>query len=210
MLQNLSPNRTSTAFSNPDDFLQLLPDIRRYARCAFRRLNPEAREELTQAVVANSFAAYQRLLERGKTDVIAATPLARYAVAQTRAGRHLGGTLNIDDVTSWYCQRHRDIGLESLCQVDQATGIWEQILVEDHSSSPADIAAVRIDFENWLESLPQRQRTVAELLATGETTVAAARLFDVTSGRISQLRRQLKDAWEAFQGEGPAEMLAVA
>jgi hypothetical protein len=50
-------------------------------------------------------------------------------------------------------------------------------------------------------------RRVAEKLATGESTSAIARLFRLTPGRISQLRRELCDAWHTFQGElAPAAM----
>ncbi len=214
MSDKLSPNRDLSVppklNSQPDDFLRLLPPIHRYARHAFRRLDPDAREEAIQEVVANAFAAYRRLIERGKTQVIAPAPLARFAITQTRSGRRVGGQLNINDVTSHYCQHRRGIGPVSLGKVDEATGTWTQILVEDPSSSPADIAAIRIDFETWMESLPQRQRNIAEVLSTGETTNAVAKLFDVTAGRISQLRSQLKAAWEAFQGEAPETLLASA
>ena len=214
MSENLSPNRDcpvpSSPFAQPDGFLRLLPPIHRYARHAFRRLDPDAREEAIQEVVANAFATYRRLIERGKAHMIAPAPLARFVITQTRSGRRVGGQLNINDVTSPYCQYRRGIGPVSLGQVDEATGTWAQILIEDPSSSPADIAAVRIDFENWLESLPQRQRNIAEVLSTGETTNAVAKLFDVSSGRISQLRSQLKAAWEAFQGEGQEVLLASA
>ena len=199
---------SASTFSQPDDFLRLLSPIRRNAYHAFRRMDPDDRDEAIQEVIANAFAAYQSLVKRGKTQVISPGPLARYAIAQTRAGRRVGGQLNIDDVTSHYCQHRRGITLKSMGEVDEATGTWSQILVEDPSSSPADIAAIRIDFETWMELLPERQRTIAEVLSTGETTNAVAKLFDVTAGRISQLRSQLKAAWVAFQGEEPEVLLA--
>ena len=198
------------AFSCPDDFLRLLPSIRRFARKAFCNLDPEARDEAVQEVVANSFAAYRSLLDRGRAHVIAAAPLARYAVAQTRAGRRVGGQLNRDDVSSPYCQHRRGIGLESLEQIDNATGAWLEILVEDHSSTPADIVAIRLDFQTWLDALPPRQQQMAEVLSIGETTQAVAQLFDVTAARISQVSSQLKAAWEAFQGEESVVGLASA
>ncbi len=201
---------SASTFSQPDDFLRLLSPIRRNAYHAFRRMDPDDRDEAIQEVIANAFAAYQSLVKRGKTQVIAPGPLARYAIAQTRAGRRVGGQRNIDDITSHYCQHRRGIEQKSMGEVDEATGTWSQILVEDPSSSPADIAAIRIDFETWMELLPERQRTIAEVLSTGETTNAVAKLFDVTAGRISQLRSQLKAAWEAFQGEEPEGLLAVA
>lgn len=69
--------------------------------------------------------------------------------------------------------------------------------MEDKRATPAEIA----DFEDWLSSLSRRQRKFANLLATGESTTAAARRFDVSLGRISQIRRELEYSWRAFQGE---------
>ena len=194
----------SLAFSEPDDFLRLLSPIRQSARRAFHFLDPEARDEAVQEVVAKSFAAYRSLLDRGRAHVIAAGPLARFAVAQTKAGRLLGGQLNRDDVGSLYCEHHHGISLKSLEQLDDATGAWREILIEDPSVTPADAAAIRIDFQTWLDLLSPRQRQIAEFLSIGETTQAAAKLFDVTAGRVSQIRRQLQAAWEAFQDEESA------
>ena len=75
--------------------------------------------------------------------------------------------------------------------------------MEDKRSGPAEIAATRIDFDAWLKTLSRRERRVAKTLAASETTAAAAKKFGVSPGRISQLRSQLKRAWEAFQGELP-------
>lgn len=185
----------------PIDFLELVTTIRHYARRSFSRLDPESREEAEQEVVANCFVAYRRLVERCKQGDIAAIPLARFAVAQTRAGRRVGGRANIHDISSPYCQYRQRIAQEYLAQLNDASGAWEQILIEDPSSTPADIVAIRLDFQSWLDSLPQRQRQIAEVLSTGETTYAVARLFNVTPGRISQVRHQLKAAWNAFQSD---------
>ncbi|MGH7191984.1 MAG: hypothetical protein ACREJM_00440 [Candidatus Saccharimonadales bacterium] len=43
-------------------------------------------------------------------------------------------------------------------------------------------------------------------MATGETTKETARLFNVTAGRISQIRGELAESWADYQGEA----LAVA
>lgn len=66
--------------------------------------------------------------------------------------------------------------------------------VSQHSSThgnPARIAGFRIDFEEWRASLPDRLRTVADLLADGETTATAAQQVGVSPGRISQMRAEL-------------------
>ena len=182
-------------------FLRLFPVIRRQFHFAFLDLDPEEREEATQEAIADCLVAYRRLVQQGRESVASATSLARYAVAHVRTGRGIGGSLNIHDVTSRYCRWRTGSTVESLDGVDSDTGDWREILLADRRASPAELATARIDFHAWLESLSPSLRAVAETLATGETTRTTAQLFNVSSGRISQFRRLLQQAWEQFQSE---------
>jgi hypothetical protein len=47
-------------------------------------------------------------------------------------------------------------------------------VVEDRNAGPAEVAATRIDFSDWLATLPERNRRIAETLATGECTSSVA------------------------------------
>lgn len=91
--------------------------------------------------------------------------------------------------------------MERLDRFDKEEGGWQEILIEDKKHGPAEIAATRLDFAAWLRTLPGRVRHIAKTLAVGETTSNVARKFRVSPGRISQVRRELKDSWEAFRGE---------
>ena len=73
--------------------------------------------------------------------------------------------------------------------------------MEDRSAGPAEVAATRIDFGDWLGTLSGKQRRIANTLATGESTGGAARKHRVSPARISQFRRELMEAWLSFQGE---------
>ena len=59
-------------------------------------------------------------------------------------------------------------------------------------------------FESWGGSLDE------VTLAAGDTTKNAARKHRVSAGRISQIRRELKNNWEAFQGEGQSPLATLA
>lgn len=179
----------------------MLPQIRAQARVAFGGKSPERREELIAEVFANCWVAFVRLMERGLGDVVYPTPLAQYAIRQVRSGRKVGGSLNVNDVSSGYAQKSKGFSMESLDQYSQRKKQWKEILVEDRRTGPAETAASRIDVGEWLRSLPKRSRVIAETLALGETTKKTARKHGVSAGRISQLRRELKGNWEAFQGE---------
>ncbi|HUQ69392.1 MAG TPA: hypothetical protein VM165_07715 [Planctomycetaceae bacterium] len=182
-------------------FVEMLPEIRDHAHYAFRQLPFDLREEAIQEVVCNACQAYARLAERGRTAVAAPITLARYAIRQHRVGRRVGQSLNSKDITSPYCQCRRHVQVESLCRPDIENGTWEQILVEDASVTPADLAASRIDYAAFLATLDRRRRRIAETLSTGETTKRAAKRFRVCPARISQFRRELQQAWNSFVGD---------
>jgi hypothetical protein len=61
--------------------------------------------------------------------------------------------MNCNDVTSDYCRQNKGLSLEQLDRIDGSTGKWEELVVEDRHSTPAEVATTRIDFGVWLESL---------------------------------------------------------
>ena len=190
--------KTDPAPSWHKGFLNLLPAIQRHAAIAFRDLNADARAEAIQEVICNAMVAYRRLVELKKADVAYPSVLARFGVAQVRSGRKVGGHLNGNDVLSRYAGIKNRIVVQRLDHYDWKEDAWQQILVEDRHAGPAEVAACRIDFGDWLQTLTSRQRNVARLLAMGESTKKTARNFGLTAGRVSQVRRELKNAWEQF------------
>jgi DNA-directed RNA polymerase specialized sigma subunit len=116
--------------------------------------------------------------------------------------------MNVHDITSEYCRLRKNIHVERLDQFNSADGEWMEQVVEDKRSGPAETAAMRIDFTEWLSQLPKRIRQIAKRLAVGESTGEVANCFQVSSARVSQLRRELHTAWNTFQSEysrDPAE-----
>lgn len=182
-------------------FLAVLPQIRRQALMAFRKFSSEAREELVQEVVANSFRAWVLLARRGKESVAYATPLAQYAIRQVRDGRRVGSRQNAQDILSAGASKLHGFKVERLDQKDQLTGAWKEQLVEDRRAGPAEIAAARLDLTAWLRTLSARNRRIAKALSMGETTGDVARRYALSPGRISQLRVWLRRHWERFQGD---------
>ena len=182
-------------------FLNMLPAIRRYALFRFRNLSPETREELVQETIANCCVACCRLAQRRKLALAHPSPLARFAVAQVRAGRKVGCRLNVRDVLSDYARRRNGFQVERLDHYDAPQGQWCPVLVADRHAPVDEQAAFRIDFPAWLTQLAPRQRQIAEFLAVGNSTSEAARHFRLSWGRISQLRRELFLDWLQFHGE---------
>jgi hypothetical protein len=165
---------------------------------------------MVQEVIASALAAYSRLVERGKEQLAFPSALARFAVAQVWHGRQVGNRLNVRDVTSRYAQQRKGFHVERLDQFDASDDEWKEVLIEDRRATPADVAASRIDFADWLGKMPALRRKIAQCLATGESTFAAAQRFAISPSRISQLGREFQASWQVFHGEPLASAAAVA
>jgi hypothetical protein len=185
-----------------DKFLQLLPAIREQAQFAFRGVPVEAREELVQEVIATAYDLFVRLCRRGRSALVYATPLARFAVRHVRQGRRVGSRCNSLDITSPACRRKRVV-IEQLDRFDHHRRQWRDVLIEDRTAGPAETAAARIDWTAWLGTLSRRRRRIACSLAGGETTGAVARKFRISAARISQLRMWFRENWNQFHTERP-------
>ena len=129
-----------------DGFLDLFPRIAASARRHFRHLAAHAREEAVCEVVAHSCIAYRRLVELGKSDVAYAGPLARFAIASYRRGRRVGSRQNSRDITSPICQGRHHVRCTQLRHWCEQSGAWRDLVIEDRRSTPADVAATRVDF----------------------------------------------------------------
>jgi hypothetical protein len=201
MIAILKDDLTSHAAQiDSDQFLAILPQIRRQAAIAFRSLRSEAREDLICEVIANAYCSWVRLVAQGRGQIARPTPLAEYALRQVRAGRRIGSRLNSHELLSPYARRIRGFTIERLHGPDESSGVWSQRLVEDRRAGPAETAAARLDLGQWLGTLSQRNRRIAKVLAAGETTGAVARRFGLSPGRVSQLRAMFRVDWERFQG----------
>jgi hypothetical protein len=107
-------------------FVALLPVIVNYVGPAFRELGIEAKAEAVQEAIANACVAYARLAEQGKESLAFATVLAKYAIAQVRAGRKVGGRLNARDISSHCCQLRKRICLGRLDRFYPVEGAGEK------------------------------------------------------------------------------------
>ena len=181
-------------------FVKMLPRIETLASRAFRRCNPELREELIAQVTADAFTAYRRLVELGREGEAYPSVLATFAIRKVGCGVQVGTPRNQDDLSSRYCQLRTGARLTSLQRQAEHGNKWLDLVVEDRRCSPAEIAALRVDLGDWLRTLSLRDRAIAMLLAVGERTCDVAHRFGLTAGRIAQLRRELSAAWWQFHG----------
>ena len=158
------------------DFVRLLPDIERYAKQVFRRCRPTDRDELVSEAVARMWLFFVRLSAQGKDPRRVFRPLLRFSVMAVKDGRRVGGRRNCKEL----CHRARRDGLRIVSledRDDKSRSPWREILAETKAFSPAETAAARLDIEAWLKEQSARDRSIAELLATGERTSSVAKKF---------------------------------
>lgn len=185
------------------DFLaNILPAVNSIARSRFRHLPPVEREEATAEAVAGAMVSFVRLARRGRNPTEFAGRLATIAVLRVLSGRLAGSPDRSEDVLSRLARQQNGVGVESLDAVRKRNG-WQALLVEDRKSTPAEIAASRIDFCEWMNRMKNRRRQIAETLAAGYRTEEVAEMFNLSAGRISQLRREFEASWNEFQREAP-------
>jgi DNA-directed RNA polymerase specialized sigma24 family protein len=182
-------------------FLAMLPKIHRYAETAFRDLQGDNRDDAIQEVVANACVAFARLVQQGRMEKAFPTVLARFAIAQVRAGRQVGASWSVRDVLSRHAQRNKGFAVERLDRMGRDDEGWIEAVIEDPHTPVFEQVWFRIDFHEWLSLLSFRNRQIAETLAVGHSTQQAAKRFGISPARVSQLRRELYDSWQRFHGE---------
>jgi len=199
----------STVISNWQlGFLQILPAVQTHAQIRFRQLRAERREEAIQETIAAACVNYQLAAVQGKLDVVSPGPLADFAVRHVKTGRHVGGSQDgARDVLSRVCQARHGVEVVSSDRhrvpgsLHDGSDGWKMIAIADRRASIPDVAALRIDFADWLKTLTRRDRRIVNVLAQGQRTMEVAQKFKVTPGRISQLRCRFERSWKSFQGE---------
>jgi hypothetical protein len=202
MLRRARPP-SGRSIQNMPDFLSLLPAIEHQLRFAFRRVPTAFREEVLQEAIATAFVAYRRLVERGRSGRIFASPLAYFAVLRVRDGRRVGSRTNRQDVSCPFVARRHHFRVRPIDRFHRDSGCWAQITIPSRETPIPDQVAFRLDFGQWLLVQSRRNRRLIDALASGATTSEAARQFQISAARVSQLRLQFYESWHAFQAEFP-------
>ncbi len=196
----MSPAVSSQDFAWHQTLIEYLPLIHATAAQAYRRFRGNAHDEAVADVVADCTAGFARLAHKGRPHFWLIPALAKFAVRRRNSGRVFGSAVNKNDVLSPVPRQEARVeSLEALSGSN--VEVWRLAVTDSHQTSPADAACFRIDFERWLEELPDRHRQLALALADGDRPGDIAKRLSVSQGRVSQLRCELREAWAVFQGE---------
>ena len=73
-----------------------------------------------------------------------------------------------------------------------------------------DQVQFRIDFPAWLKTLTGRERRMIRVMMRNERTKDVSKQFEISPGRVSQLRQEFKQGWERYCGDIEENVAAVA
>lgn len=195
-------------------FLAILPRVERYAHVCFQHIPcPHRKADAIAEVIDLAWKWYVRLCERGKDVNEFAAAFVAYAVRAVRSGRRLVGMEKAKDVMSPVAQQRRGFKVTSL-PTSTATS-YENLFttphgqklqdafeerLQDNTQTPVpDQVAFRMDWPRYFSTLTGRDRQMAEFLSMGNSASTAASKFNVSPGRVTQLRQQWCREWRRFE-----------
>jgi hypothetical protein len=188
-------------------FLALLPRIERHGEVYFRHVRcPHRKADYIAEMVAICWKQYARAAQQGKDVGRFVSVLATFAARHVRSGRRLCGQERGKDALSPLAQTRHGFVVQALPAYSTLSGnsVFEA-LANNTQTPPAEQAAFRIDFPEWLSTLGARNRDLAGDLMVGERTRDTARKYGLCPARVSQLRRELHDDWQRFHGDLPSD-----
>jgi hypothetical protein len=190
--------------------VSVLPKVLSHGRVYFRHLkSAELKEEYIAEMVALTWRWHLRLAERGKDATRFPTALATFAARAVRSGRKLAGMDRAKDVLSPQARQRHGFAVGKLPDYSTLDGSPLHEALHDNTQSPVDEqVCFRLDFPLWRASRTERDRRVLDDLMVGERTLEVAGKYGLSSGRVSQLRREFLTDWRRFCGDlappGPA------
>ena len=205
-------------------FLQLiLPHVEQHAWIVFRDLRCRARKaDAIAECVALAWKWTHRLFQQGKDPARFRTTLASFAAKAVKCGRRLARMERPKDVLSPRAQHLHGFRVESL-PISTRTAhenlfsphgqkrldAFEERLRDNSQTPVVDQVQFRIDFPAWLRTLTGRERRMIHAMVRNERTKDLARTFEVSPGRISQIRRDLHQDWHRFCGDDSAQPATI-
>lgn len=197
-------------------FLTILPTIERHGQIYFRHEKCSAKKaDRIAEMVGLAWQWFVRLTERGKDATGFPSALAVLAARSVRCGRRIAGMVKTSDVMNERTQYRRGFVVVPLPsstatphedRLDKPHGQrqqdeFEQRLQHNLVTPVDEQVQFKLDFAAWLHTLTARERRLIRAMLRNERTKDLSRYFEVSPGRVSQLRRQFRDDWRRFIGD---------
>ena len=168
-----------------------------------------------QECVAPGWKWFLRLSEQGKDVFAFPMAFAALLARAVKCGRRLCGQERAGEVLSFVAQQRHGFRVERLPASTRSPhedlyadphgqallDALEERLRDNTVTPPPEQAAFRIDFPRWRCTRSERDRRVIDALLAGGRTKDVSRMFGLSPGRVSQLRRDFLEDWRRFIDE---------
>jgi hypothetical protein len=177
------------------------------ARRHFRHIRcPDTRLDRLAEAAAIAWAWYLRLVRRGRDPADFPVTFSLLVARSVASGRRLCGQERARDVMSPATQRRRNFVVAPLPAGTAMVGnVFDEALIDNTRTPVPDQVHFRIDFTRWRGTLGRRRRALTDAMAAGHRTTDLAGMFQISLGRVSQVRRELCASWRAFCGDDPLQ-----
>jgi hypothetical protein len=144
----------------------------------------------------------------GRQNEISAGNIAYFTIVKLRNGCRSSGMVT-GDVYGAGTQingRTRLHSLEEVAAEDQETGgeifLLHDVLADQHQEDPSTKATRKMDWEEFVTALPERERIAVEFMAEGRTLREAAHKLKVSDSTMHSCKRDLRLKILEFMGAG--------
>lgn len=171
--------------------------IRNHCRCATARLKSKQRRwDVEEEALAVGWVEHWKLWCKGRDASLWPTGFAQQIVRNVMGGRKIGSRLRSNEALSVEAQARRGFAMQSLPDYSTMSGNEVSEALADHQcENPADAAAFNLSFPVFLARENERNRAIISAFLRGLSPQAICERFQLSEGRISQLRREFRQRW---------------
>jgi len=182
-------------------FEEHYPRIHRIATLQHRALYGDQREDAVADTIAWAWWSYRNMALKGGDPDSVIGPIVRYSAKRVRGGQLIAGKPRVNDVMSRLSRQdggHFVAALPGSEKEEVASEILDAL--EDRGAGPAEEAACRVDYADWLATLSDKQRALAQDLASGLSASQIAERRGVSGAAVRDMRQTLARAWDEREG----------
>jgi hypothetical protein len=197
----------------------ILPRVEQHGRIYFRHLRPDTKDDAIQEMRALAWKWLLQLHEHGKDPTDFLKAFTTFLARAVNSGRRVAGMAKAKDVMNPRMQKRHGFQVERLPTSLRSSHdnlysspLGQEIQDEleerlcDNTATPVpDQVQFRIDFIAWLRTLTARERRIIRGMLRNERTTDLSKQFEVSPGRISQMRREFQVSWLRFCGDLPGK-----
>ena len=182
---------------------EVVPRLRSAIPRAVSFVGAEDAEELVQDATCMAARLMQQVEQAGKE--VTAGNIAHYTLLHVKAGRRFHKTCKLDvmGAGTQIAGRSRVESLEQVVASDAETGgeifLLHDVLSRDEED-PSTRAARKMDWDEFIAGLPERERVAVMFVARGGTLREAGRSLGLADSTMQSSKRSLGENILAFMG----------